>query len=556
MKQKTFAKIAGLVLSAALLFSAVGCGGKGKTQDKDWETLGYQWADTQKPIVKEKGLVEYEILAQKNSLTPDYNTLKVFQDLYDKTNVDIHWKNITESAYAERKTLILSDKDNWPDAIYHAGFTNAEVARYSRRGTILPISDYLEYMPNFSAILERRPDIRAAITSFDGKIYSLPRIDEMGLTANPNLLFLNKNWLNALIDSGDISFLTHADVADGLQLNLQQMSEILTLFKDKDMNGNGKDDEIPLSFVFNHWQGNQTDLYGAFGVPDNPDHLTIINDKVVCTATDKKFQSATNFLADWVKREIVPKSVFENSQDAFLASGKGIEKLGAFYWWESETVVSDPANYILLNPLKGMNGEQVLGVSNYPEISTGGVVLMSTCPNPEVLLTYFDRHFDPVESAQLNYGPIGVVYEEERDANGKLVQKPTPEGMTADEFRLQNAPMGIMCLTEYEWDNYVNMEPRAQLRLERLEKYANPYNPDNVQRIPTLSYSLEEINVLAQYETNVRSYIMQNLMKWLLNGGVNDADFAAFGTKLNEIGLQKVLECYQSAFGRYLENQS
>lgn len=122
---------------------------------------------------------------------------------------------------------------------------------------------------------------------------------------------------------------------------------------------------------------------------------------------------------------------------------------------------------------------------------------MSTCPNPEVLLTYFDRHFDPVESAQLNYGPIGVVYEEERDANGKLVQKPTPEGMTADEFRLQNAPMGIMCLTEYEWDNYVNMEPRAQLRLERLEKYANPYNPDNVQRIPTLSYSLEEINVLA-----------------------------------------------------------
>ena len=128
--------------------------------------------------------------------------------------------------------------------------------------------------------------------------------------------------------------------------------------------------------------------------------------------------------------------------------------------------------------------------------------------------------------------------------------------MTADEFRLQNAPMGIMCLTEYEWDNYVNMEPRAQLRLERLEKYANPYNPDNVQRIPTLSYSLEEINVLAQYETNVRSYIMQNLMKWLLNGGVNDADFAAFGTKLNEIGLQKVLECYQTAFGRYLENQS
>ncbi|MFQ7034277.1 MAG: hypothetical protein ACLRTQ_00535 [Candidatus Borkfalkia sp.] len=116
MKQKPLQRSQGSC-SAALLFR-----GRLRREGKDagqLETLGYQWADTQKPIVKEKGLVEYEILGRKIH-SPDYNTLKVFQDLYDKTNVDIHWKNITESAYAERKTLILSDNDNWPDAIYHA----------------------------------------------------------------------------------------------------------------------------------------------------------------------------------------------------------------------------------------------------------------------------------------------------------------------------------------------------------------------------------------------------------------------------------------------------
>ena len=49
-------------------------------------------------------------------------------------------------------------------------------------------------MPNFSKILEERPDIRAQLTSEDGKIYTLPRVEEMGLLQNPNLLFLNKNW--------------------------------------------------------------------------------------------------------------------------------------------------------------------------------------------------------------------------------------------------------------------------------------------------------------------------------------------------------------------------
>lgn len=556
MKHKWLGKALACVLAGTMLCSLfAGCGGKTR-ENKDWEELGYQWEDTEAPIVKEKGVIEFEVLAQKNSMTPNYNDLQVFNDLEDETYVDINWENITESAYAERKTLILSDRENWPDAIYHAGFTSAEISRYSRRNTILPISDYLEYMPNFSAILERRPDIRAAITSYDGKIWSLPRIDEMGLTGNPNLLFMNKNWLLELIRDGSVDFIDEEDVVDGLQLDLNQMTQVLELFRDRDMNGNGEDDEIPMSFVFNNWQGNQTDLYGAFGLPDNPDHMTIVDGDVVLTAVDDKFQEATNFLADWITDGIVPLSVLENSQDAFFASGKGQEKLGAFYWWESATVVSNPDNYIVMSPLKGLNGEEpTLGLSNYPEISTGGVVIMASCPNPEVLCTYFDRHYDPLWSAQLNYGPIGVAYEEEPDENGKLVQKDPPEGMTADEFRLQLAPMGIMCLTQYEWDNFVNMEPRAQLRLDRLEKYANPYNPENVDRIPTLSFTLEEINILAQYEVNVDNYLMQNYMQWLINGGVSDSAFAEFKSKLDEIGLQEVLDCYQAAYDRYLANQ-
>ena len=157
----------------------------------------------------------------------------------------------------------------------------------------------------------------------------------------------------------------------------------------------------------------------------------------------------------------------------------------------------------------------------------------------------------PEISAQINYGPIGIVYEEEKDDNGMLVQKSIPEGMTADELRLQNAPLGIIYLGEYAWNNVLNMEPRAKLRLERLNAYIRPFKSSNVTPVPNLQFTLEELNVLANYETNINDYIRTNMIEWLLKGGVKDSDWTAFKTKLNQIGLDKVQKVFQDAYERY-----
>ena len=171
----------------------------------------------------------------------------------------------------------------------------------------------------------------------------------------------------------------------------------------------------------------------------------------------------------------------------------------------------------------------------------------------EVLLAYFDRYYDPMISAQINYGPIGIVYEEQLDEKGMLVQKPLPEGVTTDELRLQNAPLGIIYLSDYAWNNVVNMEPRAKLRLERLTAYVTPYMPTNVKPCPNLQFTLEELNTLSNYETNLNDYIRTNLIKWLMGGGVSDADWDTFQNDLNGKcnigGIQKV---YQDAYDRYI----
>ena len=224
--------------------------------------------------------------------------------------------------------------------------------------------------------------------------------------------------------------------------------------------------------------------------------------------------------------------------------------MGVFYWWEAETVVEHPENYIYLNPLIGPDGEQMVGLSNSPEISKCLAVVFADCPNPEILFTYYDRYYDPYVSAQIVYGPIGIVYEEELDENGMLVQKPIPEGLTADEFRLKYAPMGVSYLSWETWENYLNMEPRAKLRLENLEKYINPFVPENVEPFSNAVYTLEEINKLALYEQNVYDYIAGMEIQWLRGGGVTDEEWETYKNDLKGLHVDEVFEIYQSGYER------
>ena len=557
-------KYIALLLIFATLLSLTACGSDAKTDDKKAASsvdslvadYGFQWTDPNAPILNDKGAEElsFRIYSSKNASALDYNDMKIMQDLFTATNVTVNWENVSESVYAQQKNLIFGNADNRPDAIYHAGMSAGEIIKYAKRNVLVPISDYLEYMPNFSKILEERPDIKAQlVNSEDGKIYSLPRVEEMGLLANPNILFLNKNWAAEAIQAGAVSGLTEADLVDGISLTAQQLEDLLRYFKDNDMNGNGKaDDERPLSFVYNNWQGNQCDLYGMFGLNDNLEHRVIVDGKVTYTITDERFKEATNFLANWVTEGLIDKVSFEISQDNFLANGKGNETYGAFYWWESETVVSNPENYIVCAPVIGPNGGQTACVSNNPEVGTGEVVVFSNCKNFQVLLAYLDRYYDPMISAQINYGPVGIVYEKELDANGKLVQKPLPEGVTSDELRLQNSPLGIIYLSDYAWNNVVNMEPRAQLRLERLESFVKPYIAENVKPCPNLQFTLEELNTLSNYETNLNDYVRTNLIGWLLKGGVSDEAWEAFQKDLNgKCNLGGIQAVYQTAYDRY-----
>ena len=495
---------------------------------------------------------QFVVLTVKEDSVKDYNTMPVFVDLAEETGIGVKWIYNTSTQYSNNTDPVGI---KGIDAIYHSGFSNLKLFDYGRRGRIAAIDKYLSNMPNFKKILTDRPDIAEALKSPDGHIYSLPRIEEMGLKQYPNILYLNKKWVNKLITENKLPAgvnLTSESLVDGLDLSREDFKKILKQFNDLDMDGDGSTtNEVPLSFVSGNWQGNEADLIASFGLAENRDHKTVIDGKITFTFTDEKWYDAVKELTDWYNKGLIRSSAFTQTDNDFLAKGQD-GRYGSFYWWEKNTVVAHPDDYIIVKPLKDNNGNRYVGVSNELEVEKSECVILESCEDKEGLLSYFDKFFEPVYSAQLNYGSIKSGAFLSQKVNGKLIPNDDHGAQSADDFRMKNAPYGVVYLVKETWEKDVEMESRAKLRLENLEGYVKEYTYPKATSIPNLNYTQDELVTLNVYESSLANNVASWYTNSITNGGTPSKESWQNLISVNSESIARVLEINQAAYDRYM----
>ena len=494
---------------------------------------------------------QFTVLTVKEDAVKDYNSMPVFRELAQETGIDVNWVYNTSAQYSNNTDPVGT---KGIDAIYHTGFSNLKLYDYGRRGRIVAIDEYLDSMPNFSRILTARPDIAEALKSPDGHIYSLPRVEEMGLKAYPNILYINKKWIEQLIDANALPAnvqLTKEQLKDGLDLYRSEYEALLEQFKARDLAGGGK--TVPLTFVSGNWQGNESDFIASFGVPENREHKTVVNGKIIFTVEDEKWFDAVAEMQDWCSRGLISTSSFDQDESQFLARGQD-GRYGSFYWWEKDTVLAKEFrdDYIIVLPLKDDDGNRYVGVSNEQEVEKGECVILSSCEDKEGLLSYFDKFFEPDYSAQLNYGSVKSGAFLPNKVDGKLIPNDDHGEQSADDFRMRNAPYGVVYLTEEVWQNSVQMESRAQLRLNNLNDYVKPYTFEGVQSIPNLNYTQQELMDLNTHEFSLSN----NIASWYTQAVVGDAAPTKASwlnlLSVNRDSLEAVKSINQAAYDRYL----
>ena len=262
---------------------------------------------------------EYVIMGGQSALSPGYKDNVVLNQLMEETGISTEWNTMSDSL-SEQVNIHIAGGD-LPDAFTGVGFSNYDLATYGEDGTFIDLTPYItpEVMPNLSAMLDAHPEIRAAITMSDGKIYGLPAAEQMGtagigleedysIYTVPQFGMINKAWLDEL----------------GLPVptTLEELHTALVAFKENDMSatyyGNAPGSTIPMSTGFDQWCWGQNVFYAGFGFTNWPNDICndlVLNDDgtVEFVSVRDGYRDAVTYFHDWYAEGLMDIEMFSQS---------------------------------------------------------------------------------------------------------------------------------------------------------------------------------------------------------------------------------------------------
>ncbi|MDI9521071.1 MAG: extracellular solute-binding protein [Bacillota bacterium] len=512
------------------------------------------------PVITEPQLpltetpVTYTAMVVQHALdTGDASTKSLYLEREKETNVKFDWTVVPSTSKAERIATTFASGD-LPDVFVNT-LDNSQVLTYGMAGALLPVSDYLEHMPNFSAILEAMPAVKTAVTMPDGKIYGLPQVNMYSVWPGNGVYvkttaFINKTWLDKL----------------GLEMptTTEELQAVLTAFKEKDPNGNGQADEIPLSFVYKGWAETPSALlYAPFGIIGMASQLNVQEGKAFYAIQDERYIQAAKYIRGlWDAGLIDPEAY---TQDAKRYYAKGLEETpvyGVFIDWTGSSTVGNARilgednelgtgdeEYVPLPPLKGPDGT-VLWENQAAGINTNRLCIASTVENPELLLKWADYLYTPDNSIQEIWGQFGTHTRKNED--GSWTRIAPPEGVNGDEWLLQTTTRGLPgLLTDQMVEKFDTIYPNGNTGSKRTDlKYrlSSIYAPFAVKEFyPSVVLSSEANERIAVLMTPLRNAMVEQEVAWLTGQGDIEAEYPAFIEQLKSLGIEEVVKIYQDA---------
>lgn len=532
--KKTLSVILAIALMATMLAA---CGSKAPAAqpetpvaavqpDANFNAEGY-------PVVKEP--IELNAATYCGTMSGDFNEMQIFKELAEKTGVKVNFDMIPPTAWPERKSLMLASNE-LPDLIYGGDITMNDQIKYSRSGMFLPLNDLVDkYAPNIKKMLDDHPTLKNAMTLSDGNYYSLPFYDEFLPENIPDTMFINKTWLDKL----------------GLDVptTTEEFYEVLKAFKDKDPNGNGEPDEIPLTYIANNTNLGDFSLWGSFGVLDNSKHLMVKDGKVLFSLTQDGYKEGIQYFNKLYKEGLLDFEVFTQDRTQYASKGSQEEmKVGVLVAYTPENFLGAERtynDYIDLLPLKGPNGDQLWNRYDMGYY-TDRVVITSANKHPEATIRWLDEQFAEEMSVRLHWGEVGKNIE--RTENGWKILSEAPEGMSVDEYRFKTVPAyhapGVILAETYD---KIELATDKAMKAERYKKY-DPYAAQ--EYLPAVTLTSEEQQEISTIFVDIDGYVKSMKAKWVSGESDVEADWDKYVETLGKMQVDRYVEIYQAAYDR------
>ncbi|MFK7692146.1 extracellular solute-binding protein [Paenibacillus sp. HJGM_3] len=411
-----------------------------------------------------------------------------------------------KGAEAEKLNLLLGSNDeidtfqgNWDD--------------YASKGAIIPLNDLLD---------KYGQDIKKAwpekaweyMKDKDGKIWGIPR----GEPAVHYPIWLRSDWLKKL----------------NLQVpkTIDELEAVLKAFKEKDPDGNGKDDTIPMITDLN---GIKNALMGGFTEYGNSNWFDAADQKLKPVELAPGFKDFVAKMADWYQKGYIYKESFAKFDPLELLK---TNRVGTSSLWYSRITLLFPqikptlppeADYIKTTDITGPKGKIMTASPG----STGAMVITKKAKHPEDVMKFINYQYQDIPTNHLtaafgtNWNYIG---------NSKF-------DIELKEKELQYAGEYMVSLGTATELKYAFQDPVKKMHADYLTKDALKVEVAKMPMDATIMYDKQKLADNIPTLSDINRLRSEELVKFV-TGARPLSEFDKYIDQLNKAGLDKWIAEY------------
>ncbi len=477
----------------------------------------------------------------------------VFQDLKAYTNVDFELTMVPADGAAEKLNLMLAGGD-YPDIIMGTWLmSNQDLEKYGvQEQVFIPLNDLIDrYGDNIKERWTEHPNWEEEMKSSDGNIYGIPTADSGGEGHGDcgYKMWINAAWLEA--------------VGKEMPATTEEFKDVLMAFKTQDPNGNGIEDEIPLTGATNTWAADPyLYLLNAFGYFNTSYYY--VKDGTVMSILDQDYlREGLKYVRDLYENGLIDPAALtqDESQMSAVGNNEGTVIVGAATCGHIGMFVdinnAERYNqYKIMMPLKSSTGYCAIPYNTQYSVNGASFAITDACEYPEIALKIADLFCGEEWSIRAQVGKQGETWD---ISDGSV---PGMDGQTTAKYKylsfktLTDADQSVdkwdntLRLLEPNWKKYFevqgdimdprNYEARLYADTVKLKAYAA-----DVDMVPPLSFVGEDGAAYSQMSTAIGDYASNAIVEFITGTRDIEKEWEDYLANLDKLQYHDMLNLIQ-----------
>lgn len=509
------------------------------------------------PIVKEK--VSLKVMVGAREFVENYETNEFTKWYEELTGVHIEWEVVPFKSIPEKLNLMLASGD-YPDVLLNMAVSNEQQMVYGNEGVFIPLNDLIEkHAPNVQKRIEEIEGMKEVLAAPDGNIYALPQIEQCYHCTMSQKLWIYKPWL------------------DHLNLNVPTTTEeyyqVLKAFKERDPNGNGLQDEIPLAGSPKGWNTRVHDMLMNAFIPNNTltstKHMYLKDGKVEVAFDKPEWKQGLEYLNKLYREGLLAAESFTQDGTQLQQMGEmaGTHILGSAPGGATGAMTKmfgqsgKWMEFVPVPPLKGPEGVQVAAYTPYGGSMFGKFLITKNADHPEVAIRWVDGFYGNWDDSteimmrslygvpgrdwvKAEEGIIGIhgqaakykVLIPSETTNQNVHWSQTAPTVRSSDFRLSEAI------------DQKTIDQNPEVRLFNATKLYEPYQMEANTIIPPLFMTKEQSGELAELQKTILEYVDQMAARFVTGDADLNTEWPSYLGTLDAMNQKRYIEIYQEAY--------